>query len=411
MQIKLYVGLLTVAVLGSCAPRAYVVSPASADREGRMARGFASPTAVGSSSGAPKRVPSPEDKLAKQGSKPATERAASSVDFTAAIGSETASQEEVVTEAEAVVLSSTLFSGNESEHIKFSKYDPFGSDGVFELHLDGLAYKYPIAGKFSSGYGPRGRSMHSGVDLVAPAGTPIYAIFEGVVRLSKPYSGYGNVIVVRHENGLETVYSHNSKNLVRVGQKVERGQQIAECGRTGRATTNHLHFEVRVQGVTINPNLLIDVQAQTLQGGVLRVSRSSGGTITARRTEKNKPESPVAEQKKEVLAAAKPAVTTTATTTQATTVAAAEGEPEVKRSTEPASATASRGIRVGDKVYDLPKTTTPATAAVYHTVAKGETLSAIARKYNTTWQKISKINNWTPQEADRINAGKKIRIK
>lgn len=372
-----------------------------------MARGFASPTAVGSSSGAPKRVPSPEDKLAKQGSKPATERAASSVDFTAAIGSETAPQEEVVTEAEAVVLSSTLFSGNESEHIKFSKYDPFGSDGVFELHLDGLAYKYPIAGKFSSGYGPRGRSMHSGVDLVAPAGTPIYAIFEGVVRLSKPYSGYGNVIVVRHENGLETVYSHNSKNLVRVGQKVERGQQIAECGRTGRATTNHLHFEVRVQGVTINPNLLVDVQARTLQSGLLRVSRSSGGTITARRTEKNKPESPVAEQKKEVLAAAKPTTALVA----AAAVTEAEPEPEPKKAVEPASANASRGIRVGDKVYDLPKTTTPATAAVYHTVAKGETLSAIARKYNTTWQKISKINNWTPQEADRINAGKKIRIK
>lgn len=399
------IGLFVLLSAVGCAPRAYVISPVTSSYEYRTTSRFSSPTAVKESTGVPSRVPSPEDKLAKQGSKPAVERTVSSIDFMAAIDNGTEARRAV-----DETVTTTSSGGRESEHIKVSSYDPFGSNKSFELDLDGLEYSYPIAGRFSSGYGMRGRSMHSGIDFGAAALTPIYAVFDGVVRLSKPYSGYGNVVVLRHENGLETVYAHNTKNLVRVGQKVRRGEQIAQCGRTGRASANHLHFEVRVQGMTINPTLLLDVQGRTLQSGVLVVSRSSNGTISARLTKKTRIETPVEEQ--EVLAQATPA-------TAVATAAAVDNKPEEESEPEPqtiiavpVTANASRGIRVGDKVYKSPSTDPKSTQnAVYHTIAQGETLSAIARQYGTSWTKISKLNNWTPQQADRIKAGSRIRVK
>ena len=81
----------------------------------------------------------------------------------------------------------------------------------------------------------------------------IYAAFDGEVVFSKPYHGYGNLIRIKHANGLETYYSHNSENLVKEGQHVKAGQVIALVGQTGRATTPHLHFEIRVNGKARNP--------------------------------------------------------------------------------------------------------------------------------------------------------------
>jgi murein DD-endopeptidase MepM/ murein hydrolase activator NlpD len=75
--------------------------------------------------------------------------------------------------------------------------------------------------------------------------------------MSKNYYGYGNCIIIKHDNGMETLYSHNSKNLVKEGDCVKCGQQIALTGRTGRATTEHLHFELRKNGKPQNPNTLL----------------------------------------------------------------------------------------------------------------------------------------------------------
>lgn len=109
------------------------------------------------------------------------------------------------------------------------------------------------------------RVNHTGMDLAGRSRDPIYATFDGVVRVSKRSDTYGNVIVVRHYNGLETVYSHNTKNMVRVGDEVKAGQQIAVSGRTGRAYGDHLHFEVRINGQHFDPELLFDFKAQKLQ--------------------------------------------------------------------------------------------------------------------------------------------------
>ncbi len=119
-------------------------------------------------------------------------------------------------------------------------------------------YAMPMKGaRIVSRYAGRRRN-HAGMDLAGRSRDPIYATFDGVVRVSKRSDTYGNVIVVRHYNGLETVYSHNSKNLVKAGQEVKAGQQIAVSGQTGRAYGDHLHFEVRINGRHFNPELVFN---------------------------------------------------------------------------------------------------------------------------------------------------------
>ena len=146
--------------------------------------------------------------------------------------------------------------------------DPFKGGTKFTLKLSDIPegeWCYPLPGaKVISPFGQRGGRSHSGTDLKTKPNDPIYAAFAGVVTMSQVFYGYGNCIVIRHDNGLETIYSHNSKNLVKVGDHVKCGQQIALTGRTGRATTEHLHFEIRVNGRPYNSNLIFDHQAHRL---------------------------------------------------------------------------------------------------------------------------------------------------
>ena len=108
--------------------------------------------------------------------------------------------------------------------------------------------------RISSKFGQRGRRHHDGIDIPAPSGTPIVAVDTGVVIYSdNGIRGYGNMIVLAHGDDLFTVYAHNRKNKVKKGARVERGQQIAEIGNTGRSTGPHLHFEIRVKNKVRNP--------------------------------------------------------------------------------------------------------------------------------------------------------------
>ncbi|MCA9670906.1 MAG: M23 family metallopeptidase, partial [Myxococcales bacterium] len=106
---------------------------------------------------------------------------------------------------------------------------------------------WPVAGgTLSSRFGPRGGRPHEGIDIAAPAGSAVRAAAAGVVIYAGAgIRGYGNLVIVRHRR-LVTVYAHNRKNLVRRGTRVARGDVVAEVGSSGRATGNHLHFEVRV---------------------------------------------------------------------------------------------------------------------------------------------------------------------
>lgn len=110
--------------------------------------------------------------------------------------------------------------------------------------LDPL-FIWPISGAVNSPFGPRGASFHDGIDIAAPAGTPIRAIDAGEVIYSDHLRGYGNIVIIRHTGGFVSVYAHNEKNLVAEGQQVSRGETIARVGSTGRVTGPHLHFEIR----------------------------------------------------------------------------------------------------------------------------------------------------------------------
>lgn len=113
--------------------------------------------------------------------------------------------------------------------------------------------QHPLAGaKLTSGYGVRWGRMHRGIDLAAPAGTPVQAAAAGRVTFAGWQRGYGLVIILDH-GAFKTKYAHNSENLVRVGDEVRRGQTIAKVGRTGNATGNHLHFELELDGKTVDP--------------------------------------------------------------------------------------------------------------------------------------------------------------
>jgi murein DD-endopeptidase MepM/ murein hydrolase activator NlpD len=117
----------------------------------------------------------------------------------------------------------------------------------------------PVRGIYTSGFGYRtspftgARSLHTGIDLSAPIGTLVRSPADGIVTRIENDPGYGKVLVVSHGYGFSTLYGHNSKILVKVGQKVKRGDGISEVGNTGRSTGSHLHYEVRVNGVEVNP--------------------------------------------------------------------------------------------------------------------------------------------------------------
>ena len=107
--------------------------------------------------------------------------------------------------------------------------------------------------RFTSGFGYRWGRLHAGTDFAAPHGTPIYATADGVVIHAGWQSGYGNLVKIQHEFGIETRYAHMSKIRVKKGQRVSRGSRIGDMGNTGRSTGTHLHYEVRVGGNAVNP--------------------------------------------------------------------------------------------------------------------------------------------------------------
>jgi murein DD-endopeptidase MepM/ murein hydrolase activator NlpD len=117
--------------------------------------------------------------------------------------------------------------------------------------------------RFTSKFGPRrdpktgGRRMHKGVDFAAPNGTPLYATADGVVTHAGWSSGYGRLVKIQHEFGIETRYAHMSKLRAKVGQRVSRGDRIGDMGASGRVTGVHLHYEVRVGGKAVNPMIYI----------------------------------------------------------------------------------------------------------------------------------------------------------
>ena len=137
------------------------------------------------------------------------------------------------------------------------------SAGVKDANLSSMPVLKPVADKYvnrlASGYGTRFHpilkvnKMHKGLDFAASTGTPIYATGDGSVKVSEFNSGYGNMVVLKHGNGYESLYAHMSRSKVRNGQKVKRGDVIGYVGSTGLSTGAHLHYEIHKNGEAVDP--------------------------------------------------------------------------------------------------------------------------------------------------------------
>jgi murein DD-endopeptidase MepM/ murein hydrolase activator NlpD len=214
------------------------------------------------------------------------------------------------------------------------------------------SYHYPYIGRITSRYGPRRGRAHQGLDIGLKTGDPIYATFDGKVRMSKAAGDYGNLIVIRHNNGLETYYAHLSQRDVEVGDWVVAGQQIGLGGSTGRSTGPHLDYEVRYKGQSFHPERLIDFSNGNLRRDELLLKRRHF-SIYSKYEQDFGDEEEVAKQE------------------------------EAERKA--------------------------AAAVQYHTVRSGDTLGAIARKYGTSVSRICQLNNIKSTSILRI--GQKLRVK
>lgn len=214
--------------------------------------------------------------------------------------------------------------------------------------------------KVFSPFGWRRRRNHMGVDLPLPTGTPVYAAFDGRVRVSMYNRGYGNIVIVRHASGLETSYAHLSERKVEPGDYVAAGDVIGLGGSTGRSTGPHLHFETRYEGNAFDPQWLVDFETGTLRHGYFTLKRKYLSPQS-----KYYPESE-------------------------------DEEEEIYKSEEEERAEAERIAK-------------EMAAAQYHTVKSGDTLGAIAIKYHTSVNAICRLNGITPKTTLRI--GRKLRVK
>lgn len=229
--------------------------------------------------------------------------------------------------------------------------------------------------KINSPFGPRWRRQHEGLDVKVYIGDTIRAAFDGKVRICKfNGGGYGYYLVLRHPNGLETLYGHLSKQLVKKDQIVRAGEPIGLGGNTGRSSGSHLHFETRVLGQPINPALLFDFEHQDVTSDYYVVRNSiQKGDIAARQT------SPMeADNDQQVMAAAP-------NTNDRNTEATEEGI-----DTKPNADSKQQPRKKANK------------KAVSYSVKKSDTLSSIARKHGTTVEKLCRLNGIKPTSILRI---------
>lgn len=214
------------------------------------------------------------------------------------------------------------------------------------------SYHYPYIGRITSKYGPRRGRAHQGLDMSLKVGDPVYAVFDGKVRLSKAAGNYGNLVIIRHNNGLETYYAHLSERSVQPGDWVVAGQQIGLGGNTGRSTGPHLHFEVRYRGQSFDPERIIDFKTGELRREELLLKRRHFSIYA--KFEQDFDE-----------------------------------EVEIEK-IEEAERKAAQAIQ-------------------YHTVRSGDTLGALARKYGTTVNRICQLNNIKSTSILRI--GQRLRVR
>lgn len=184
-------------------------------------------------------------------------------------------EEEIAAESEDEILYASF--DNNSIHYIQRKFDYTKITEPIEIKLvneDAKQYfACPYEGRVGSKFGPRRRRWHYGVDLSLRTGQPIKAMFDGKVRIAKRAGAYGNLVVIRHDNGLETYYGHLSKLNVKPNDEIKAGEVLGLGGSTGRSTGPHLHLEIRYLGAAIDPEMVIDFSNYQLKSDTLYLTR------------------------------------------------------------------------------------------------------------------------------------------
>jgi murein DD-endopeptidase MepM/ murein hydrolase activator NlpD len=157
----------------------------------------------------------------------------------------------------------------------FEIYSPeilpeYFTNGVITAGYILSRFQLPTTGNVISKFGPRRGRMHTGTDIKKVKGDTIYAAYDGQVTMAKYYYGYGNLVVLDHGHSLETYYSHLSKCLVKPGEPIKIGEPIGLAGATGRATTTHLHFEIREEGKPYDAEMVFDFENGIIRDHVLK---------------------------------------------------------------------------------------------------------------------------------------------
>ncbi|GAB6982801.1 peptidoglycan DD-metalloendopeptidase family protein [Prevotella dentasini] len=254
---------------------------------------------------------------------------------------------------------------------------------VYKIDLRGFHMPTPSR-VITSNFGRRWGRRHQGLDIKVYIGDTIRAAFSGKVRIVKyDRNGYGKYIVIRHNNGLETIYGHLSKQIVSENQTVRAGQPIGLGGNTGRSTGSHLHFETRLCGVALNPALFFDFAHQDVTGDYYVFRRNNIDRESAQATALRGTSSSLGYSKENI-----------------------QG-----RSGSTGGSWKQRNERTYNTDYSSRErnaTSQPASGQIlYHKVSSGDTLKSIAEQHGVTVEQLCKLNHLGPYT--RLNVGQILR--
>lgn len=282
---------------------------------------------------------------------------------------------------------SNLYNSWNNKDIRTGKTNSkYYNDTSLVLISDSNLFVFPFKGKLISTFGPRGRRNHAGVDIKLNRGDPVVVAFDGVVRMAKNYSGYGKLVVIRHYNGLETVYGHLSKISVKINQKVKAGDLVGLGGRTGRATTEHLHFETRYIGTAFHPLHVLNFDNYGLAYDTLYINRHTFNM--AKLPVRKKPNSPDFDDD----------------------IKPIDSIPPTPQFAIDSSLTDSLKTPLTFDNKIVPKQNEKKTIknSNFHIIHQGDTLYKISRKYDIPVAKICEINKIKP--TDVLSIGQKIHL-